>query len=598
MNKVEQITTDILNSILGIFIFVVSLLAFYLPYEIRIIPQVQEHLDTVRIVCGVILIVAFLFLYGSSFTIFRGNWALIAAIGFIGVLIFSTKMNGGDMSSALGTYGLAGIFLVMNIAVFFKVNPKKYILLAFIILFIISMVNAYTVYHYWGVGMWEDYGNYRNVYYSLVGNFNGGIEYVLPMAICGSAYAHRYGKWLEIVNYAAMTVNLFMAFKCDSLTQEITFAAMLAFMIMGDIMMLSKGFAKVIRIICQPVILAAVDFALFVSIVVINKTNWVAAIGLDPDFHNRRHIWNMAMDWIRANPIWGSGQETVAAEAAKITGYAHSHCTYLEVAYKTGFVGSVCMVLMVAAAVVAIYRNRHDRTSYILTAMLFLFGLAAVDETYPMVYVLLCLGLVYYIAKCTNETGKVKVEAVKSKKIKIEPADTSASAAAEPSQHTSQPMSDRMKNDGSEDVNPKSGRMKNEGPGDVNPKSDRINAESSDNVKTKDDRTEVTSRETYDCSEDIDNTIHIDETVMLDAARLSQQADSSAEAPGSNYASPIDEKEPENDRQNTTADNDSALDPRSGGVYEGQRDELMEQLRDNIKAETNKIIEEDESTES
>ena len=562
MNKVEQITTDILNSILGILVFVVSLLAFYLPYEIRIIPQVQEHLTTVRIVCAAILIVAFLFLYGSSFTIFRGNWALVAAIGFIGVLIFSTKMNGGDMSSALGTYGLAGIFLVMDIAVFFKVDPKKYILLAFLVLFIISMINVYTVYHYWGVGMWEDYGNYRNVYYSLIGNYNGGIEYVLPMAICGSAYAHRYGKWLEIVNYGAMAANLFMAFKCDSLTQEITFAAMLAFMIMGDIMMLSKGFAKVIRIICQPVILAAVDFALFVSIVVINKTNWVAAIGLDPDFHNRRHIWNMSMEWIKANPIWGSGQETVAVEATKITGYAHSHCTYLEVAYKTGFVGSVCMVLMVAAVVVAIYRNRHDRTSYILTAMLFLFGLAAVDETYPMAYVLLCLGLIYYIAKCTNETGKVKVEAVKSKKIKIEPAGADK-AAAEPSL-MNQPAEDRSRTEGIEYVKPEGGR------------------------------TSAENMDTAGCSEEIDNTVHIDETVMLNAERLSQQAEKSGEAFDSHHDDTEDKIEPEDMPQSTT---DSALNPETGGVYEGQRDELMEKLRDNIKAETNKIIEEDENTE-
>lgn len=566
MNKAEQITTDILNSILGILIFIVSLLAFYLPYEIRIIPQVQEHLTTIRIVCAAILIVAFLFLYGSSFTIFRGNWALLAAIGFIGVLIFSTKMNGGDMSSALGTYGLAGIFLVMNIAIFFKVNPKRYILLAFIILFIISMINVYTVYHYWGIGMWEDYGNYRNVNYSLIGNYNGGIEYVLPMAICGLAYAHRYGKWLEIINYAAMTASLFMAFKCDSLTQEITFAAMLAFMIMGDIMMISKGFARVIRIICQPVILAAVDFALFVSIVVINKTNWVASIGLDPDFHNRRHIWNMSMDWIKANPIWGSGQETVAAEATKITGYAHSHCTYLEVAYKTGFVGSVCMVLMVAAAVVAIYRNRHDRTSYILTAMLFLFGLAAVDETYPMVYVLLCLGLIYYIAKCTNETGKVRVEAVKSKKIKIEPADAPSAAAAEQS-HVSQPTSDRRQND------------------------------SSENARSEDSSSIASGRNITCSSEDIDNTIHIDDTVMFNADKLGRQAEGSGKACDSSYTAPLDKKKPQDELQNMPANTDSALEPKSGGVYEGQRDELMEQLRDNIKAETNKIIEEDESTE-
>ena len=181
-------------------------------------------------------------------------------------------------------------------------------------------------------------------------------------------------------------------------------AGILVFMILGNFAMITDGIAKVLRVIFQPAILCAVDFLVFVSVVVINRTNWVAKLGIDPDFHNRRHVWNMSMDWIRQKPLWGNGQETVAAEASKITGYAHSHCTYLEIAYKTGFVGSVFMMLMLVFAVAALYLNRHSRVSFMMSAMLFLAGLACVAETYPMVYVMLCIGLIYYIAVNTNHT--------------------------------------------------------------------------------------------------------------------------------------------------------------------------------------------------
>ena len=412
----------ILNSPAGMILFVVSLAAFYLPYEIRIIPEVIQVLTPIRYVCAGLLTLSFFVLYISTLRVFRDNWALWAAVGFVLVLLFSTQMNGGDMESALGTHGLAGIFLVMDIAVFFKANPKKYLLMAFFLLLLANIANTWTVFEYClhrGTGMWEAYGEYTNAFYSLVGNYNGGIEYVMPMAICGSAYAMRYGKWLEIFNYAAMAMSLVMAVSCESLTQIITFAAIMGFMLLGDIAMLSDGFARFLKMVFQPVIFVAVDLAVFISIVVINKTNWVVKLGIDPDFHNRRHVWNMSMDWIADKPVWGNGQETVGVESSKITGYAHSHCTYLEVAYKTGFVGTVLMILMLVSAVVAIYRNRHGRTSYILTVLLFLFGLAAVAETYPMVYVLLCLGLIYYIAKNTNETDSVRD---RTKKMNQQPA--------------------------------------------------------------------------------------------------------------------------------------------------------------------------------
>jgi len=199
-----------------------------------------------------------------------------------------------------------------------------------------------------------------------------------------------------------MIMSLMMAFKCDSATQEIAFAGIIVFMILGNFAMIFKKFARLIRIVFQPVILTAIDFAVLVSVVLINKTNWVQALGIDPDFHNRRHVWNMSMEWIRQSPVWGYGQETVAVEASKITGYAHSHCTYLEVAYKTGFVGSVFMILMLAAAIVALYRNKHNGVAFILAVFMFITGLSAIADTYPMVYILLCIGLIYYIAENTG----------------------------------------------------------------------------------------------------------------------------------------------------------------------------------------------------
>ena len=403
MNAVERTTIRILNSFAGMVIFIISFAVFYMPYELRIIPQVSRAVTFAGYICEGVLLVSFFFLYASSLTVFRKNWALIAAAGFTGTLIFSTVMNGADIQSALGTYGLYGLFLAVDIAVFFKVDPRKYLLTAFFLLLAVNIANTYTVFRFWGTGMWETYGQSRNVFYSLIGNYNGGIEYVMPMAICGSAYAARYGRWLDIINYPAMFMSVIMAFRCDSATQKVAFCAIILFMVLGSFAMLFRRFARFLRLVFQPVILIAVDFAVFISVVLLNKTNWVVSIGIDPDFHNRRHIWNMSMEYIKANPVWGNGQETVAQEASKITGYAHSHCTYLEIAYKTGFIGAVFMILMLVAVIVSLYRCRDDRLSFMMSAMLFIFGLAAIAETYPMPYVILCLALIYYTA--VNSSG-------------------------------------------------------------------------------------------------------------------------------------------------------------------------------------------------
>ena len=411
MEKINEITCKILNSAAGIILCAVSLAVFYLPYELRIIPEVLDIAVYVADICAVLLILAFFALYISRMRLFRDNFFLWAALAFIAVLLYSTELNmADDMQGALGFKGLAAVFIAMMAAVFFRVNPKKYILTAFFVLMIYVVMNAYTVFAYWGVGMWEEYGQYRNVFFSLVGNYNGGIEYVIPMILCGLAYAHLYGAWLQILNYPLMILNLIMAVKCDSLTQELAFILILAAMVLGDILRLSDKAAGVVRHIFSPVILIAADIIIFLIVVVKQITSWVSIFGIDPDFHKRSHIWSMSLKLFESHPLWGNGQESVVMEASKITGYAHSHCTYLEIMYKTGTVGTVIMLIMTGLMIFSILKLSKHRTAYIISAVTGIFALAGIVESYPLVCVIMCFGLAYYI--CRNADNAVIFENV------------------------------------------------------------------------------------------------------------------------------------------------------------------------------------------
>ena len=67
-----------------------------------------------------------------------------------------------------------------------------------------------------------------------------------------------------------------------------------------------------------------------------------------------------------------------------------------------------------------------------MTVMLFLLGLAGVAETYPMVYVMFCLGMIYYIAKNTNDTESAKRRVHKEKPGPLPQEDLAADIAAVP----------------------------------------------------------------------------------------------------------------------------------------------------------------------
>ncbi len=409
MNKFETTLRKILNSPLGIIIFIVSLAAFYPPYELEIIPVYQTYVPYARYICGGFLIIAFFMLYISRLRFFRDNWYLIGACVFIAALIYSTILSPtGFMEGALGSKGLLSIFLVMTFAVFLRSGPKQYLLIGFFIFLAVNIANTYCIYHYWGTGLWEVWQQYRHPYISIVGNYNGGVEYVLPMAILGSAYAHRYGRWMDYINYPAMVMSLIMAFKVNSETQKAVFIAIILFMLIGNICMISNGFAKVIRWIFNPVLLTLVNLVFFISVIWMNKTAWLARFGADPGFHGRRSVWDKAISLIKSNPLWGSGFESVDMKAMKLGNKAHCHSFFLEIPYMMGIIGVIIASILIIILIVAIIRCRNSSIAFMMSGMLFALCLTNLFETYGATFFVFGLGLIYYVVKCCGDGERLR----------------------------------------------------------------------------------------------------------------------------------------------------------------------------------------------
>lgn len=402
MNAVERFMNKILNSALGIVLFILTMAAFYLPFEVEICPPVLKVLPYFRFVCGALIVIAFFILYASRLRVFRDNWYLLAAVVFIAVLIYSTYINYADMQGVLGKKGLTAIFALLNMAVFLRVNPKKYLLIAFFWYLLINIANTYCLYRFWGVGLWEVWGVRRDELITLVGNYNGGVEFVLPMAVCGSAYAHRYGKWLEYLNYAAMIMSLAMAFKCDSLTQIAVFAAIMVFMIIGDISMIARPVAKTVRWILNPMVLVGINGLVYLTVIWLGRAQIFAKLGIDTGFHGRRHIWDMAIYYIQQKPILGHGLEDVDTVASKIYGYAHAHSFFLHTHYMTGIIGFSLIVIMLIIVIISWFRVKNDRVAYVMSFMMCCLCMTNLFEMYTVPFFVYTLGIIYYIGKTDN----------------------------------------------------------------------------------------------------------------------------------------------------------------------------------------------------
>lgn len=408
MNAVEKTMNKILNSALGIVLFITTMAAFYLPYEAEICPPVLMVLPYFRYICGGLIVIAFFILYASRLRVFRDNWYLFAALLFIGVFIYSTFINNADMQGALGKRGLTAIFALLNMAVFLRVNPKRYLLIAFFWYLLINIANTYCLFRFWGVGLWEEWGVYRSELISLVGNYNGGVEFVLPMAVCGSAYAHRYGKWLEYVNYAAMIMSLAMALKCDSLTQVAVFSAIMVFMIIGDISMITGIIAKTVRWILNPMVLVGVNALVYVFVIWLGRAEIFAKLGIDTGFHGRRHIWDMAIYYIQQKPLLGHGLEDVNTVAGKIYGYAHAHSFFLHAHYMTGIIGFLLIIAMLIVVIISWFRVRNDRVAYVMSFMMCCLCMTNLFEMYTVPFFVYTLGIIYYIGKTDSVLPNTK----------------------------------------------------------------------------------------------------------------------------------------------------------------------------------------------
>ncbi|MCF0142931.1 MAG: O-antigen ligase family protein [Parasporobacterium sp.] len=399
MDKFHHVIVKILDSIFGIVLCLVSAFVFYVPYEIEIIPKWHNIFEIARPICLILLVIFFFLLYISGKDFFKNNIALFIGLAFLGYLIYRTWQTGGDMTEAMTTEGFYGIPLMLVFAIFIKTNPRKYLVLLFFLYAAVCAANIYTVFKYDGIGMWEVYEEYRNTVFSLVGNYNVGIRYFMPMVFCGAAYSYLYSWWLQPINYIMIIANIVMAFKANSDTQIYVFIASMAVIIVTDIIKAAPKSYKFFRIF-NGVTLAVLNLLIFAFVVPFNRL-WLGTIGPATDFHNRLYIWDGTMEMIKANPITGYGLEEVVTFASKFPGHnpAHCHCFYLELPYCTGLIGVVLFLALVVITLIAVMKAKKPGIRFLMGGLLFCVFLASIFESYLFSYCVMMLVMAYYISK-------------------------------------------------------------------------------------------------------------------------------------------------------------------------------------------------------
>ncbi|MBQ9314999.1 MAG: O-antigen ligase family protein [Clostridia bacterium] len=159
----------------------------------------------------------------------------------------------------------------------------------------------------------------------------------------------------------------------------------------------------------------------------------VDILGKDITFTGRTFIWDKALKYIIANPIFGNGVEYYSYRYIKmsmnstwLTGYAalHSHCRFLEVMYRGGIVLLGIYVVILIMTVKSLMNCKETMFSKILSISLFAYMTGMMTEMYeysPSFFVMIlmsCCGVGFLNNNTTIEKGE-RINAISKKNINI-----------------------------------------------------------------------------------------------------------------------------------------------------------------------------------
>lgn len=359
------------------------LIALYMPFLKPDCLVVVPALDSLFDIWRVASLCAILLLY-----LWRGRLSLPACliILFESSLLFSTILHQGDYwKLAVSCGSVIGVCILTELSI--KVDPRRALHSLYVLCALWTWINFFTLFLFPN-GMYEDI--YTQNYF--LGYYNSFIVVLLPGVCLGVLLRQIEGKkpgaqvWLL---FAACAFTIFKMWSATSIIGILMLSVYLLFFCgkerFAGLMNMRTYLLCAAALFTGIILLRVQDAFSFIIVDLLHK---------DLTFTGRTFIWDRALAYFWASPVFGWGIENDALISLKI-GAFHAHNYYLDLMYKGGLAAILLFTALLMVCSVLLMRLQHEPMARTLSFVLFDFLIMLQVESYqymPLFFVLITIA--------------------------------------------------------------------------------------------------------------------------------------------------------------------------------------------------------------
>lgn len=298
------------------------------------------------------------------------------------VLVFATLYNGGDYQYLFSiSLGILVLSLITDYGT--RNHPFQFLgafelMLSIMIYinFILIVLNPNGLYVATDTLYWENW---------LLGYRNSLILYVFPALLCSVINGYRNNK-LYFRTKILFIISFLSTVLSGSSTLLVGLFLTLIFIVLKKILI----YKKIMNVYSYTI----TYIAIFLGIIILRVQNWFSFIIVnilkrDLTFTGRIFIWDYVIEFIKFKPILGYGIENtfIRYSKTKIWKSFHAHNMFLEVLYKTGFIGFIIFLKIISLSANELNKTKSELISKFVAWQLFSFMILLLMEAYSFIYI-------------------------------------------------------------------------------------------------------------------------------------------------------------------------------------------------------------------
>ena len=404
MTALQQKVNRILNSWIGVVLFLITLFFIQTPYFFEVMPAVKALSGYVRGVVLILLLFCMVVLDGSIRRMLREELLLFGCMAWGLILCISMQINGKSLKYAIWNIIAYEVIVILLISVFSRVNLRKYLFVFFLYYLIINTVNNACVLFFYNTGMWLGSFQVMQPEYGFFGHINSGVICGLNSLLGGILYSRIYEKKWSIVNGVNLVYSLCTAFIIECVDQLVLYIVVAAVILICWIYDRKPAIQKVLKWVNLKTIMV-LNLLVFDAVVVLGNMGWMEMIGIDSGVHGRRELWDSVLTSVFDHPVIGQGFISwfrVLMSTNSYKTFWHQHSFYLQVLYETGLIGAAIFVFIFVICIIQLDKIRRFDLRFILGVLVGVFFLCLVVEITTRVELFLLLSLCYYLPRQLN----------------------------------------------------------------------------------------------------------------------------------------------------------------------------------------------------